>query len=97
MDVIVHELTHTRQQQLFQANDWSFRRGNGTHRDLGWYTAVAEACPNYLGVPLPQSVWPTGRRTRPGTLTEVEMTHWPASIRELAQRYDPRLGGSPCT
>jgi hypothetical protein len=91
VDVIVHELTHTRQKQLFRANGWSARSGNGVHRDRGWYTAVAEACPNYLGVPLPQSVWPTGRRTRAGTLTEVEMTHWPNSIRELAQRGDPRL------
>jgi hypothetical protein len=35
VDVIVHELTHTRQQQLFQANGWSFKRGSGTHRETG--------------------------------------------------------------
>jgi hypothetical protein len=82
VDVIVHELTHTRQHQLFQTNGWAAREGNGVHRDLGWYTAVAEACPNYLGVPLPPSVWPTGRRTRPGTLTEVEIA-WRAGSRPL--------------
>src|SRR4051794_17169091 len=31
------------------------------------------------------------RRKRAWTLTEVEMTHWPNSIRKLTQRGDPRL------
>ena len=63
----------------------------GAHRDLGWYTAVAEACPRYLGFELPRSIWPTGPRTREGTLTEVEMCHWPNSLRALAEAGDPRL------
>jgi hypothetical protein len=94
-DFIVHELTHARQAQLLhQHRDdhdprWKLKRG--AHRDLGWYTAVAEACPRYLGVELPQSSWPTGPRTREGTLTEVDMTHWPGSLRALASVNDPRL------
>ncbi len=72
-DFIVHELTHARQAQLLRANGWKATRG--AHRDLGWYTAVAEASPQYLGVELPRSCWPTGPRTRKGTLTEVELTH----------------------
>jgi hypothetical protein len=92
-DFIVHELTHVRQAQLQREHPgekgWEMKRG--AHRDLGWYTAVAEACPRYLGVELPRSSWPTGPRTREGTLTEVEMTHWPTSLRRLALANDPRL------
>jgi hypothetical protein len=89
-DFIVHELTHARQAQLLHEHpDWKATRG--VHRDLGWYSAVAEACPDYLGVQCPQSSWPTGPRTRAGTLTEVEMTHWPMSLRLLADGDDPRL------
>jgi hypothetical protein len=88
-DFIVHELTHARQAQLLREHGWKFRRGH--HRDLGWYTAISEACPRYLGVQLPRAIWPTGPRTRKGTLTEVEMTHWPSSIRQLEIEKDPRL------
>jgi hypothetical protein len=92
-DFIVHELTHARQAQLLRDHagqkGWKMKRG--AHRDLGWYSAVAEACPHYLGVELPRASWPTGPRTREGTLTEVEMTHWPSSLRMLAQSNDPRL------
>jgi hypothetical protein len=88
-DFIVHELTHARQAQLLRENGWKMKRG--AHRDLGWYTAVAEACPRYLGVELPRASWPTGPRTPKGTLTEVEMTHWPGSLRALAMENDPRL------
>jgi hypothetical protein len=89
-DFVVHELTHARQEQLLRKHpEWKSDRGH--HRDLGWYTAVAEACPKYLGVELPRSSWPTGPRTRKGTLTEVEMTHWPGSLRALAMENDPRL------
>jgi hypothetical protein len=45
-DFIVHELTHARQHQLLREHGWEMKRG--AHRDLGWYTAVAEACPRYL-------------------------------------------------
>jgi hypothetical protein len=89
-DFIVHELTHARQHQLLREHpDW--KRTRGAHRDLGWYTAIAEASPKYLGFDLPRSLWPTGPRTRKGTLTEVEMTHWPDSLRMLAMMDDPRL------
>jgi hypothetical protein len=89
-DFIVHELTHGRQDQLLREHpDWKVTRG--VHRDLGWYCAIAEACPRYLGVEFPRSSWPTGPRTRKGTLTEVEATHWPESFRTLVAAEDPRL------
>ena len=93
-DFIIHELTHARQRQLMQQHGWNStkRPGAGAHRDQGWYAAIAEACPNYLGVELPERLWPTGSRTRRGTLTEVEMCHWPRSIRALIEAKDPRLG-----
>jgi hypothetical protein len=92
-DFIVHELTHVRQDQLLRehAGEPDWRQTRGAHRDLGWYSAVAEACPKYLGVECPRSSWPTGPRTKPGTLTEVEMTHWPESLRALVHANDPRL------
>ena len=46
-DFIVHELTHARRAQLERQHGWTRKRG--AHRDLGWYAAVAEACPCYLG------------------------------------------------
>jgi hypothetical protein len=90
-DFIVHELTHARQKQLHQQNGWTFAADRGAHRDKGWYTAVAEACPTYLGAQLPASSWPTGPRTRGGTLTEVDMTHWPGSLRALVEANDARF------
>jgi hypothetical protein len=97
-DFIVHELTHQRQQQLLQehANDpaWRKTRG-GKHRDLGWYAAIAEAAPKYLGVSFPESSWPTGprshQRERNPTFSEKEATHWPDSFRHLRTREDQRL------
>jgi hypothetical protein len=90
-DFIVHELTHARQAQLEREHGW--KRTRGDHRDLGWYTAIAEAAPKYLGVEVPEAAWPNGPRSRKdqGKLTEVEMTHWPASLRMLAEEGDPRL------
>lgn len=88
-DFIVHELTHARQAQLLREHGWQMKRG--AHRDLGWYSAVAEACPRYLGLEMPRTVWPTGPRTRDGTLSEVDLTHWPNSLRELAMAGDPRM------
>jgi hypothetical protein len=88
-DFIVHELTHARQRQLLRQHGWEMKRGS--HRDLGWYSAVAEACPRYLGAEMPRSSWPTGPRTRAGTLTEVNLTHWPESLRWLVAEQDPRL------
>jgi hypothetical protein len=40
---------------------------------------------------MPQSSWPTGPRTRKNTLTEVDLTHWPQSLRLLTWHDDPRL------
>lgn len=92
-DFIVHELTHARQAALQRAHQgergWTSKRG--AHRDLAWYTAVSEACPKYLGFELPSSLWPKGPRTPKSTLTEVEMTHWPESLRWLQLENDPRL------
>ena len=93
-EFIVHELTHMRQAQLLAEHpEWKQKQTRGVHRDRGWYTAIAEACPRYLGVECPQSSWPTGPRMRKGanTLTEVDMTHWPGSLRLLADIDDPRL------
>jgi hypothetical protein len=92
-DFIVHELTHRRQGQLLREHagewGWALHPGRGAHRDKGWYAAISEAAPNYLGVELPESVWP--RRGNGATLTEPEMTHWPESIRALIKARDPRL------
>jgi hypothetical protein len=95
-DFIVHELTHTRQAQLLRQhpNDkaWLPKR-TGHHQDRGWYTAVAEAAPKYIGVDVPPTSWPNGsrpRKLRPN-LTEPEMTYWPVSLRRLAKANDPRL------
>jgi hypothetical protein len=90
-DFIVHELTHARQAQVMKANGWT-RKGRGTHRDKGWYTAIAEAAPKYLDVEVPKAAWPKGWRPRKGGLTEPEMTHWPEAIRTLVEGSDPRLG-----
>jgi hypothetical protein len=92
VDLIVHELTHTRQATLLRehAGEWGWSQtGGNVHRDKGWYQAISEAAPNYLGVELPEDVWP--RRNNPDTLTEPEMSHWPESIRALVKAKDPRL------
>jgi hypothetical protein len=89
-DFIVHELTHARQHQLMNQNGWRFG-SRGAHRDRGWFGAITEACPKYLGFDLPSALWPSGPRTRNGTLTEKEMTHWPASLRALKTANNPRL------
>jgi hypothetical protein len=93
-DFIIHEMTHARQAQLLRQHGRPMTRG--AHRDLGWYSAIAEAAPRYLGVEVPRHVWPRGPRSRrdQGRLTEVEMTHWPTSLRQLAREGDPRL--PPC-
>ena len=90
-DFIVHELTHARQAQLEAQHGWGRKRGD--HRDKGWYAAIAEACPNYLGVEFPSSSWPTGPRPKKGTnpLSEVQATYWPETFRDLAMVDDPRL------
>jgi hypothetical protein len=89
-------LAHRRQAALLREHagqwGWAQHPGRGAHRDKGWYSAVSEACPRYLaGVELPEGIWP--RRNNAATLTEVEMTHWPESIRALVKAKDPRLVG----
>ena len=87
----MHELTHIRQAQLQHQHNWD-EGIRGVHRNRAWYSAISEACPNNLGgLQLPPSVWPTGSRTKRGTLTEVEMTHWPESLRSLSHARDERL------
>jgi hypothetical protein len=96
-DVIVHELTHTRQAILLGTHHLGGSRGS--HRDLGWYEAVAEACPRYLGCEFPRSSWPRAKSVRrgksvghqavEGTLDEPTVTHWPEAMRPLVG--DPRL------
>jgi hypothetical protein len=97
-DFVVHELTHQRQAQLLREHDsekdWKRKRG-GVHRDRGWYAAISEACPRYLGVEFLPSSWPTGPRTRRGTLTEVQATHWPGSFCTLIAAGDSRLPRIP--
>ena len=87
-DFVMHELTHHRQAQLNRA--LGHKRTRGDHRDPGWYGAIAEAAPRYLGVSMPESSWPH-QKPKPGRLTEVEATHWPQSFRPLIAAGDPRL------
>jgi hypothetical protein len=92
-DFIIHELTHRRQAALLAEHTgergWIKHPGRGDHRDKGWYHAISEAAPNYLGAELPEDIWP--KRNNENTLTEVEMTHWPGSIRDLIKAKDKRL------
>jgi hypothetical protein len=66
------------------------RQSRGVHRDPGWFAAIAEAAPRYLGVSFQASAWPkqTGGEDR---LSEVEVTHWPAAFRPLIAAGDQRL------
>ena len=96
-DVLVHELTHTRQAMLLGTHHIGGSRV--PHRDPGWYEAVSEACPRYLGIEFPRSTWPAWKSVRrgksvikervKGTLDEVSVGHWPQAVRALAG--DPRL------
>jgi hypothetical protein len=96
-DTIVHELTHTRQKMLLGTHHIGGSRGK--HRDLGWYQAVSEACPRYLGAEFPRSSWPRSKSVRvgkyvghqaiEGTLDEPTLYRWPQAMRALVG--DPRL------
>jgi len=89
-DFVMHELTHLRQGQLIRKHGYPQTRGD--HRDKGWFHAISEAAPRYLGVAFPRSIWPV-QKPKPGCgrLTEVEVTHWPTSFRQLIASGDPRL------
>jgi hypothetical protein len=95
-DFLVHELTHVRQAQIIREQHIRVNRARGDHRDRGWYQAISEAAPKYLGVPVPESLWPAFKSVRvrqadgttkvrkerlPGTLTEPPMCHWPDWLR----------------
>jgi hypothetical protein len=87
-DFLLHELTHHRQSALIEAGARASKRG--VHRDAGWYGAIAEVAPRYLGVGFPEGVWPM-QKAKPGRLSEVEATYWPHSLRKLIAAGDPRL------
>jgi hypothetical protein len=100
-DVIVHELTHTRQAML-RGSHHRKRGSRGSHRDAAWYEAISEAAPRYLGVRFEPEVWPAwrsvcrnghivGKEPRPGTLDEVRVCHWPGAMRKLVSAGDKRL------
>jgi hypothetical protein len=90
-DTIVHELTHVRQFALI-ARDPKIKLNRGCHRDRGWFGAVSEAAPRYLGVTMPVSIWPKQKASdQKQRITEVEVTHWPQSFRRLIANGDSRL------
>ena len=69
-DFIVHEMTHHRQQQLEAAHacDPAWKRtARGPHQCRGWYAAISEACPKYLGVGSHSGRGPPGRDRRKAT------------------------------
>jgi hypothetical protein len=86
IDFLVHEITHHRQADVLHGA----RQTRGAHRDRGWYGAIAEAAPAYLGVEFPTECWPK-QKAQDGRLTEVEAYHWPHSFRKLIASHDPRL------
>jgi hypothetical protein len=89
IDFLVHEMCHHRQADIVA--EGSIRQLRGGHRDAGWYRAISEATPDYLGVEFPEDVWPK-QKPKPGRLTEVEVCHWPDSFRPLiADENDARL------
>jgi hypothetical protein len=89
-DFIVHELTHFRQVALLKQYGWKQDRRRGSHRDQGWFKAISEASPRYLGVSFPETLWPK-RKSIAGRLTEVEACGWPHTFRELIGKHDARL------
>jgi hypothetical protein len=88
IDFIVHEMAHHRQADILLRD--GIHPNRGSHRDRGWYKAVEEAALAYLGVEFPTERWPR-QKARDGRLTEVELTRWPHTFRELIAQHDPRL------
>lgn len=88
IDFLVHEMTHHRQADILLRD--GIRQNRGSHRDRGWYRAIEEAAPAYLGVEFPSERWPR-QKTRNGRLTEVETCRWPHTFRELIANRDTRL------
>ena len=83
-DFIVHELTHHRQAILLARNLWIPNARRGVHRDKGWYSAIKEASPRYLGVPFPESARPKMKSKRKGDT--VIKTQEPSRSQKLKQR-----------
>lgn len=88
VDFVMHELTHHGQAALIRQH--GYKKTRGDHRDRGWYRAIAEVAPRYLGVQLPERVWPM-QKPKPDRLTEVEATHWPQMFRSLIAASHPLL------
>jgi hypothetical protein len=92
IDFLVHEITHQRQEIILRR--YHIRQPRAKHNDRGWYGAIAEAAPAYLGVTFPPERWPLQNAERSlaaGRLTETEAYHWPNSFRELIAQRDTRL------
>jgi hypothetical protein len=96
IDLLVHEMTHQRQWNLLR-DDPSLHTARGEHADHhdgGWYGAVTEAAPAYLGVEFLEERWPKQKvkvGDGSGRLTEVEACHWPRTFRALIAKGDTRL------
>jgi len=88
IDILVHEMTHHRQRDIINRDGIGQTRGG--HRDRGWYKAIQEAAPKYLGVEFPPERWPK-QKPCGGRLTEVEACRWPHSFRPLIASKDARL------
>jgi hypothetical protein len=74
------------------ALDPKIKLNRGVHRDRGWFGAVSEAAPRYLGASFPPAIWPKQKAPdQELRITEVEVTHWPQSFRRLIANGDPRL------
>jgi hypothetical protein len=101
-DVLVHELTHSRQVMLLGRHHVGGSRGS--HRDVAWYQAVSEGCLKYLGAEFPRSIWPRSKSVRraksvykepiAGALDEVTVCHWPQAMRPLVGTRLPVVSNS---
>jgi hypothetical protein len=94
-DTLLHEMAHAYQFEVAMVRDGGDKTldpTRGIHRCRSWYESVAVASPAVLGVEIPAERWPVkksarrdGRVTKiipEGAVSEVDMTHWPRSIRD---------------
>ena len=95
---LAHEFCHFYQYEICGSPTGS----RGPHRCKSWYDSVTKASPYVCGVNIDglckpkKSVREGGRVFKidnPTSLTEVELTHWPESVIDLAEQNDPRLQG----
>lgn len=96
--LLAHEFCHVYQYQILGGSTGS----RGPHRCKSWYQAITLASPFVCGVDIEglckplKSVRDGSKITKernPASLTEVELTHFPESIIELARKEDKRLDG----